>query len=314
MDFSFWPTTAQPWVDLLRGCRWAEAAGWHGIWVPDHFMTNVPLGSEGKRADADGAAAELAPWLESWTTQAALAALVPRVRIGAMVSGNLYRHPAVVANMAGTIDEISEGRVVVGIGAGWQENEHARYGIELTDPGDRSDRLEEACRVIRGLLDHERTSFSGAHYVLDEAPCAPSGHGRRIPLLVGGKGERRTLRTVARHADEWNVWATPDEVEPKRRVIERWCDEIGRDPSEIRITISVMARFCDSPKQRDEVRRRLGNHGGLVGASVEEVRDAAGAYAAAGVDELVVADFNLPRDRREDVLARLQQEVLEAFR
>ena len=312
MDFSFWPTTAQPWVDLLRGCRWAEAAGWHGIWVPDHFMTNVPLGREAEAADA---AAELAPWLESWTTQAALAALVPRVRIGAMVSGNLYRHPAIVANMAGTIDEISRGRVVVGIGAGWQENEHARYGIELTDPGDRSDRLEEACRVIRGLLDRERTSFSGTHYVLDEAPCAPSGyHGRRIPLLVGGKGERRTLRTVARHADEWNVWATPDEVAPKRRVIERWCDEIGRDPAEIRITISVMAQFCDSSKQRDDVRHRLGNHGGLVGASVEEIRDAADAYAAAGVDELVVADFNLPRDRREDVLARLQQEVLEALR
>ena len=308
MDFSFWPTTAQPWADLLRGCRWAEANGWHGVWVPDHFMTNVPLGDD---AAAD---AELAPWLESWTTQAALAALVPRVRIGAMVSGNLYRHPAVVANMAGTIDEISGGRLVVGIGAGWQENEHARYGIELTGPGDRSDQLEEACRAIRGLLDDDRTTFSGRHYELHDAPCEPSGHGRRIPLLVGGKGEKRTLRTVARHADEWNVWATPDEVEPKRRVIARWCDEIGRDPADIRITISAMARFCDSPRQRDEVRRRLGNHGGLVGASVAEVRDAAAAYAAAGVDELVIADFNLPRDRREDVLGRLQQEVLEEFR
>jgi alkanesulfonate monooxygenase SsuD/methylene tetrahydromethanopterin reductase-like flavin-dependent oxidoreductase (luciferase family) len=231
-----------------------------------------------------------------------------------MVSGNLYRHPAVVANMAGTIDEISGGRFVVGLGAGWQENEHARYGIELTGPGDRSDRLEEACRVIRGLLDDDRTTFSGRHYELDDAPCEPSGRGRHIPLLVGGKGEKRTLRTVARYADEWNVWATPDEVGPKRRVIERWCDEIGRDPAEIRITISVMARFCESAKERDEVRRRLGNHGGLVGAGVDEIREAAGAYAAAGVDELVIADFNLPRDHREDVLGRLQQEVLEEFR
>ena len=311
MDFSFWPSTAQPWSDLLRGCQWAEANGWHGVWVPDHFMTNVPVGVD---PTSEAGEAELAPWLESWTTQAALAALVPRVRIGAMVSGNLYRHPAVVANMAGTIDEISGGRFVVGLGAGWQENEHARYGIELTDVGDRSDRLEEACRSIRSLLDNRRTTFAGDHYVFDDAPCEPSGHERRIPLLVGGKGERRTLRTVARHADEWNVWATPDEVGPKRRVIERWCDEIGRDPAEIRITISVMARFCESPDQRDRVRERLGNHGGLVGATVEEIRDAAGAYAEAGVDELVVADFNLPLETRQDVLSRLQAEILEDFR
>lgn len=309
MDFSFWPTTAQPWPDLLRGCRWAEANGWHGVWVPDHFMTNVPVGVD---PDGDAGRAELTPWLEAWTTQAALAALVPRVRIGAMVTGNLYRHPAVVANMAGTIDEISGGRCVIGLGAGWQDNEHARYGIELTGPADRSDRLEEACRVIRSLLDEPRTSVRGDHYVLDGAPCEPSGHqGRYIPLLVGGKGEQRTLRTVARHADEWNVWATPEEVAPKRRVIERWCEEIDRDPAEIRITIATMVGFCDGPAHRDRVLDRLGNHGGLVGADVDEVREAVDAYAAAGVDELVIADFNLDRGEREDVLGRFQAEVIE---
>jgi alkanesulfonate monooxygenase SsuD/methylene tetrahydromethanopterin reductase-like flavin-dependent oxidoreductase (luciferase family) len=306
MDFSFWPSTAQPWPDLLRGCQWAESHGWHGIWVPDHFMTNMPVGIEAEE--------ELSPWLEAWTTQAALAALVPRVRIGAMVSGNLYRHPSVVANMAGTIDEISGGRAVVGLGAGWQENEHARYGIELGGPAERSDRLEESCRVIRSLLDEPRTSFRGDHYSLDGAPCSPSGREGRIPLLVGGKGEKRTLRTVARHADEWNVWALPHEVGPKRQVIERWCDEIDRDPAEIRITISMMARICESPKQRDSLLERLGSHGGLVGAGVEEVRDAAGAYAEAGVDELVIADFNLPLKDREDILGQLQDEVLNEFR
>jgi alkanesulfonate monooxygenase SsuD/methylene tetrahydromethanopterin reductase-like flavin-dependent oxidoreductase (luciferase family) len=306
MDFSFWPTAAQPWTDLLRGCRWAEENGWHGVWVPDHFMTNVPMD--------DSSDAELAPWLEAWTTQAALAALVPRLRIGAMVSGNLYRHPAVVANMAGTIDEISGGRCVVGLGAGWQENEHARYGIDMGDPKSRSDRLEEACEVIRSLLDNSRSTMTGAHYVLDDAPCEPSGAGRRIPLLVGGKGEKRTLRTVARFADEWNVWALPHEVGPKREVIARWCEEFDRDPSEIRISIAVMARFCDSEQHRDKVLGRLGNRGGLVGSSVDEIQAAAGAYADAGVDELVIADFNLPRAEREDILGRLQQEILEGFR
>lgn len=305
MDYSFWPTTAQPWESLLAGCRWAEANGWHGIWVPDHFMTDVS-----SEAESDE---ELSPWLEAWTTQAALAALVPRVRVGAMVSGNLYRHPAVVANMAGTIDEVSGGRFVLGLGAGWQRNEHRRYGIDLGTPATRSDRLEEACRVIRGLLDDDRTSFAGAHYRVEGAPCEPSG-ARRIPLLVGGKGERRTLRTVARHADEWNVWALPEEIGPKRDVIARWCDEIGRDPSEIRITISTMAQFCATADERDAVRGRLGNHGGLIGASVEEMRTQAAAYAAAGVDEMVIADFNLPRAGRDEILGRLQREVLEEFR
>lgn len=306
MDFSFWPTSAQPWSDLLAGCRWAEARGWHGVWVPDHFMTNVPVGPP--------VGEEEAPWLEAWTTQAALAALVPRVRIGAMVSGNRYRHPALIANMAGTIDEISRGRLVVGLGAGWQENEHHRYGIDLGTPGERSDALEEACAVIRGLLDDTRTTVAGEHYRLDEAPCAPAGfEGRRIPLLVGGKGERRTLRTVARHADQWNVWAFPDEVPAKRAVIARWCEEIGRDPAEIRITISAMAKRCDSTAHRDKVLDRLGNHGGLVGASFDEIAEHVGAYRDAGVDELVVADFNLPVERREDELAAVQEAVFERF-
>lgn len=269
-------------------------------------MANTPPGVE---ADE-----ELAPWLEAWTSLAALAALVPRVRIGTMVAGNLYRHPAVVANMAGTIDEISGGRVVLGLGAGWQENEHARYGIDLSTPAGRSDRLEEACEMIRGLLDAPRTDFAGAHYALEGAPCEPSGHGRRIPLLVGGKGEKRTLRTVARHADEWNVWATPDEVVPMREVIAKWCDEVDRDPAEIRVTISAMTRFCDTAREREQVMGRLGNHGGLVGASTQEIVDAAGAYVEAGVDEMVVADFNLPLDRREEILGRLQTEVLDRFR
>ncbi|MEM7141596.1 MAG: LLM class flavin-dependent oxidoreductase [Actinomycetota bacterium] len=306
MDFSLWPTTAQPWISVLEGCRWAEARGWHGVWVPDHFMTNVPVDAGSER--------ELDPWLEAWTTQAALAALVPRVRIGAMVSGNRYRHPAVVANMAGTIDEISEGRLVVGLGAGWQENEHHRYGIDLGSRPERSDALQEACALIRGLLDEPRTDHDGAHYRLDGAPCAPAGYeGRRIPILVGGKGERRTLRTVAHHADEWNMWAFPDEVGPKREVIARWCDEIDRDPAEIRVTISVMAQRCDSDADRDALLDRLGNHGGLVGASDDEIADAVGRYAEAGVDELVVADFNLSPASRADVLGDLQDRVFTDF-
>jgi alkanesulfonate monooxygenase SsuD/methylene tetrahydromethanopterin reductase-like flavin-dependent oxidoreductase (luciferase family) len=216
--------------------------------------------------------------------------------------------------MAATIDEISRGRVVVGLGAGWQANEHARYGIDLGTARERSDRLEEASAMIRSLLDNSRTSFDGAHYALDQAPCEPSGADGRIPLLIAGGGERRTLRTVARFADEWNTWAHPHEVVPKRDVIDRWCEEVDRDPAEIRITIAVMAQFCDSTSQRDRVRDRLGNHGGLVGASADDIRAAVAGYIDAGVDELVIADFNLPLEARADILGRLQQEVLDEFR
>lgn len=306
MDFSLWLSTAQPWPDLLRGAQWAEAHDWHGIWVPDHFMSNVPVGEPSD--------AELAPWLEAWTTQAALAALVPRVRIGAMVSGNLYRHPAVLANMAGTIDAISGGRLVLGLGAGWQENEHARYGIGLGSLQERSDRLEEASAMVTSLLRRPRTTFTGKHYALDQAPCEPSGEDRPIPLLIGGKGEQRTLRTVALHADEWNMWALPHEVPAKREVLNRWCDEFDRDPAEVRITIATMAWICDTTAEADEMRSALAGRGGLIGASAAELREAAAAYAEAGVDEIVVADFNLPSGAREDVLGRLQDEVLDGFR
>lgn len=305
MEFSYWARTAQPWDDLLAGCRWAADNGWCGVWVPDHFM---PDASVDEVADA-----ELAPYLESWTVQAALAASVPRVRIGAMVSSTTYRHPALVAKMAGTIDDISGGRCVIGLGAGWQQNEHRRYGLELGDPATRSDRLEEAAAVIRSLLDESRTDHEGAHYRLSDAPCEPSGEGgRRIPLLVAGPGEQRTLRTVARHADEWNAWADPWEVAPKREVIGHWCEEIGRDPAEIRITVAAMTRFCDSEAEALKVKERLGNHGGLVG-TLDQIRRAAADYAEAGVDELVVPDFNWPVERREEILGRLQTDVLAEF-
>ena len=301
MELSYWARTAQPWSDILEGCRWAADNGWHGVWVPDHFMLDLPVG------DVDDG--ELFPYLESWTVQAALAAAVPRVRIGAMVASTTFRHPALVAKMAGTIDEVSAGRCVVGLGAGWQQNEHRRYGIELGDPSTRSDRLEEAAAVIRALLDRDRTDFSGAHYELADAPCAPAGYaGRRIPLLIAGPGEQRTLRTVARHADEWNAWADPWEVPDKRAVISRWCEEIERDPDEIRITVAAMTRFCDAEAEAEGVRKRLGNHGGLVG-TVDQIRQSIADYAKAGVDELVVPDFNWPVEQREDTLSRLQAEV-----
>ena len=130
------------------------------------------------------------------------------MRIGSLVFGNTYRHPAILANQVATIDHMSGGRVLFGLGAGWQENEHEAYGIELPPVKQRLDRFEEAVQVVKGLFAEERFSFKGEYYVIDEAPMNPAR--ADMSLLVGGSGEKRTMRIAAEYADEWNVWSTPE--------------------------------------------------------------------------------------------------------
>jgi alkanesulfonate monooxygenase SsuD/methylene tetrahydromethanopterin reductase-like flavin-dependent oxidoreductase (luciferase family) len=150
MRFSVWPTLSQPWADVLAVVRHAEATGWDGVYVADHFM-----GSGGDWGP------DTTPNLEATGALAALAAATDRVRLGTLVLGNTYRHPAVVANWAATVDHVSNGRLLLGIGAGWQENEHEQYGIDLPSPGELIARFEEACLVLKGLLRDERTTMGG---------------------------------------------------------------------------------------------------------------------------------------------------------
>lgn len=143
MEFSLWPNAGRPWTDVLEAAEYAERTGWHGVWVADHFMPNGD--------DRSG------PMNECLTLLGGLAVATSRVRIGSMVLGNTYRHPAVVAKQAATLDQMSSGRFVLGIGAGWQLNEHEAYGIDLPPVRERLARFEEACQVVTGLLDEERT-------------------------------------------------------------------------------------------------------------------------------------------------------------
>jgi F420-dependent oxidoreductase-like protein len=199
MRFGIWPTPAQPWDDIREIASHCERTGWDTVYVADHFMPNGP-----GTAPLDG------DMLECWSVIAALAASVPRIRLAPLVTSVTYRHPAVLANIAAAVDQISHGRLTLGIGAGWQLNEHAAYGIELGPLRERMDRFEEAVQVVRGLLDQPRTTFQGEHFQLQDAPNQPAPVQRRLPLLIGGGGERRTLRIAARYADEWNAWTTPD--------------------------------------------------------------------------------------------------------
>ena len=172
-----------------------------------------------------------------------MAGVTSRIRLGVLVTGNTHRHPAVLANMAATIDVASGGRLDIGLGAGWAENEHAAYGIDLPPLRERFDRLEEACAVIDTLLTNEWSDFRGEHYQLTNARCEPKPIQRpRPPLLIGGKGEKRTLRIVAEWADEWNFpGGEPDELRHLIGVLHAHCADIGRDPNEIGISVKAEA-------------------------------------------------------------------------
>jgi F420-dependent oxidoreductase-like protein len=245
----------RPWDELLKLAQQADAAGLDGIWVCDHFVS------------------ERGPMLEGWTCLAALATATRRVRIGSLVAGNTYRHPAVVANMAATIDHASSGRFVLGIGAGWQVDEHVAYGIPMPPTAERLDRLEEACELITSLLREQRTTFAGRFYRTINAPCEPKPLQSPLPLLVGGGGERRTMRIAARFAQEWHAWTSPDEFRHKSAVLDAHCEAVGRDPSCIRRVTG-----CSPPGY------------GADDTDWEEALTVVGSYRDAGADEFVVRD------------------------
>lgn len=298
MQFSVWPGTQQPWSDIVEVARQAELAGWDRVYVADHFMSNDDA--------ADG------PMLECWSVVAALAAAVPRVGIGTLVCGNTYRHPAVLANQAATADVISGGRVILGLGAGWQENEHDKYGIPLFDLRTRMDRFEEACQVVRALRDDERAGFSGEHYQLTDAPMNPKPTGP-MPLLIGGGGEKRTLRIAARYADEWNVWSEPELFAQKVSVLEGHCADIERDPASIRKSTQALLFLSDDEAFLSEMRGRDIPAKTMIG-NPEQLTEIVAAYRDAGVDELIVPDFTLGTgQQRLETLDRFMTEVIANF-
>ena len=206
------------YLDIWREADQMET--FESAWNFDHFYpTSEPF---------DG------PCLEGWTMLAALAHATSRLRIGCMVSAIPYRHPAVIANMAGTIDVISGGRFVLGLGAGWHEIESAAYGLPLGTIKERMDRFEEGVEVVLSLLTEDETSFQGRYYQLTNARCEPKGPQQPPPLVIGGVGKRRTLRIVARHAQMWDsLFVPPSEWPALHQVLVEHCAAVGRDPSEI---------------------------------------------------------------------------------
>ncbi len=284
MRFSFWPNPAQPYSEVLDLTRHVEATGWDGVWYADHFMPNAPDTST--------------PWPEAWTTLTALGANVQRLRVGTLVSGNTYRHPAVLAKMVATLDHITQGRAVLGLGAGWQENEHAQYGIPYYTLAERLERLDEACALIKQLYSQASADFAGKHYQLTGATLEPKPVQDPLPLMIGGGGERVTLKIVAQHADEWNVWGDPAVLKHKMAILDNHCAELGRDPKTIQRSAVALLFMSDDAAYLDKMRSSDLQQASIIGTP-SEVSDVVAEFADLGVNELIVPDFTLGKGEQK---------------
>lgn len=223
------------WDDLLAVWREADKMEvFHSAWNFDHFYPiNVP--------DTTG------PCMEAWVTLSALAQATSRIRLGCMVTGVVYRHPALLANMVSSLDIISNGRLELGIGAGWNEEECDAYGIELGTLTERFDRFDEACEILHSMMTNEVTNFSGKYFNLTDARNNPPPVQKpHPPICIGGNGEKRTLPNVARWAQHWNYAAFDfDGWVAKKAVLDGICREMGRDPNEIMTSIHQSAENLD---------------------------------------------------------------------
>jgi F420-dependent oxidoreductase-like protein len=268
---------------------------WISIW--DHFYA----------ADATGNP----HCLEAVASHAALAASTSRVRCGSLVYSVGYRHPAVIANAMATLDQIAGGRISLGLGGGWMGLEYEAYGIPFPSAGVRLRQVEEAIQCVRGLLTQETTTFEGEYFQLHDARCEPKPVQERLPIFVGGGGEKVTLRIAARHADGWNIpFVSPEDYAHKVSVLHRHCDDAGRDPGTIEHTVNVGMAFTD-----ESLREQFGNMAEYVRPGVltgpgQEMVDRVGEYRDAGAEMLVLA-VRAPFDL--DGLDRFAAEVLPAF-
>lgn len=299
MRFGFWPSAANPWAEVLHVSRHAEQTGWDRLWFADHFMPVAEQSDETQH--------------ESWVVLSALAVRVPRIQLGHMVSGNTYRHPAVVAKMAAQIDVVSGGRFILGLGAGWQEREHTAYGIPLGSIRERLDKLEEACRIVTDLFRYQKSNFEGEHYQLVDAPLEPKPIQTPLPLMIGGGGEKRTLRITAQYATEWNVWGTPEVLRHKNGVLDAHCGDLARDPAEIQRSACTLLLYSDD-EERVAGARASGRP--VLGGSRDELLRTVQEYIDVGVDELIIPDFTLGANafERTEQMDRFINEIATEFR
>ncbi|MFQ5913432.1 MAG: LLM class F420-dependent oxidoreductase [Nitrospinota bacterium] len=301
------PQQDVPYSKLLEFAREAEDLGYDTAWVFDHFFPIV--------GSPEG------PCLEGWSVLSALAALTKRIRLGVLVTGNTYRHPSALAQMGATVDIISGGRLEFGLGAAWFGLEHQALGIPFPSTRERLERLEEALQLIRLLWTRDKVDFNGKHYQLRGALCNPKPVQKpHPPIMVGGGGERRTLRTVARHANLWNAFGLPETFRRKIAVLREHCEAEGRNPDDIEKSVLVMSHMSDDPRALEkgvkETAKRLGRaeeevRKGMLLGDADAVAKRVREYHDAGVTHIILCLlplFDLPS------LRRFAKEVIPKFR
>ena len=295
-------------AECRRLWRWADRAGFDWFDVSDHFYESPMTEKQG-------------PYLECLACLAALACDTERLRIGTVVLAMDYRHPAVLANALAAIDQLSGGRLEVGLGAGWNEQEYAAYGIPFEPIGRRLDALEEGLQVIRLLFTERRANFDGRFFQLRDALCEPKPLQPRVPIWIGGNGERRTLRLIAQYADGWNSpYVTAEQWARLSGVLDRHCEDVGRDPSQIQRDVNLSFHLAASEAHRARAEAHFAEVFGAAGDAFRtrgavtgtppEAIDALTPYAEAGVDRINIA-LRPPLDW--DALQAWSEEVMPAL-
>jgi F420-dependent oxidoreductase-like protein len=301
------PTQNVTFERLRETWQLIDSLGYDTAWTFDHFFALGP--------DPSG------PCFEGWTSLAALMAATSRVQGGVLVTGNTYRHPAVLANMASTLDHACSGRLIMGMGAAWFELEHNAYGIPFGTTAERIRRLDEALDVIKGLWTQKQLTFEGRYYTLKNAYCEPKPLQRpRPPIMIGGAGEKLMLRVVAKHADLWNTFGSVELFRQKIAVLREHCVAVGRNIDEIDISWAGAAFITESKQAKDtmvtEIARAFGRtpeemeSGTLVG-TVAEIRDRIQKFISAGVTHFIVSAMP-PFDH--NTLRRFADEIMPSYR
>jgi F420-dependent oxidoreductase-like protein len=301
------PPQNTTWQQLRQAWKLIDELGYDTAWVFDHFFPIL--------TDPSGSC------FEGWVTLAALAQETSRVEVGVLVTGNTYRHPAVLANMGATLDHTSGGRLIMGIGAGWFELEHTALGIPFHTTAERIRRLDEAAEIIKLLWTEKQASFDGRYYKLKDAYCEPKPVRQpRPPLMIGGSGEKLMLKVIARHADQWNTFGPPEVFRHKIGVLKEHCASVGRSFDEIEVSWAGAALVTDQASEKESVVKAMSQafgappdqvEPGLLVGTANEVRDRISRFIEVGVTHFILI-ANPPFE--ENSIRRFAEEVMPEFR
>ena len=294
------------WANLAAAWQLVDETGYDTAFTFDHFFAIL--------SDPAG------PVFEGWTTLAALAARSAHVKAGVLVTGNTYRHPMVLAGMGKTIDHLTGGRLIMGLGAGWFELEHTAHGIPFYSTAERIRRLGETAAIIKRLWTEDKVSFDGKYYKLTDAYCEPKPVQRpHPPIMIGGGGEKLTLKIVAQYADIWNTFGSPEEFRHKISILREHCRTVGRDMEQIEICWAGATFVTSSSREKEQIVERFSKafgrapaevEAGLLVGTVEEMRDKISRYIEEGVTHFILMPVRLDGA----TIKRFAEEVIPKFR